>query len=391
MRRVGGFAVVALVVVGAFLLGFFLTRPGEAASEAAVPKTERGKPQGLVDEVRAELRRDYYRSVGPEILRARTIDDILERLGDPHTDYLTPAEFVAVQERTQGSYSGVGLTVGPSQGGLVVTSAFEGPARSAGIRRGDVIVRIDGRPARRLPFQRSLALIKGELGTVVELVVDRPEAGLLRFQVVRQQIEVPPVQARLLGGERGRIAHIRLLSFSDGTAADLERATARLVKQGAKGAILDLRDNPGGLLSQAIATVSVYLSEGVVCRTDGAHEEPHAYRVTGDPAYPKLPLVVLVNNGSASAAEIFAAALVEHGRATLVGDRTFGKASVQSIATLSNGGALKLTTARYVTSRGADITNVGLSPQVDALDDPLTRRDEGLTEARRVAVSLLTG
>ena len=186
-------------------------------------------------------------------------------------------------------------------------------------------------------------------------------------------------------------APVRLLSFSDGTASQLELATARLVEQGATGAILDLRNNPGGLLSQAIETVSVYLRDGVVCQTDGAHEEYHSYRVTGDVAYPDLPLVVLVNRGSASAAEIFAAALLENRRAKLIGDRTFGKASVQSIEQLSNGGALKLTTAQYVTSHGHDISGVGLRPQMRALDDPLTRPDEALAAARRVAARLIAG
>jgi carboxyl-terminal processing protease len=391
MKRVGGSSAVALVVLGAFLLGFFLTRPTEPAADVAVPKSEREKPLALSDEVRAELAREYYRWVSPEVLRERTVDGILERLGDPHTDYLTPAEFATLQERTQGSYTGVGLTVGPSREGLVVTSAFRGPARAAGIKKGDVIVRIDGKPAGRLPFERSLALIKGEKGTVVELVVNRPDAGRIRFQVIRQQIAVPPIQARLLETKRGGIAHIRVLSFSDGTGAELERATARLVEQGATGAILDLRDNPGGLLSQAVETVSVFLADGVVCQTDGAHEDYHSYRVSGEATQPDLPLVVLVNGGSASAAEIFAAALHENGRAKLVGDRTFGKASVQSIEPLSNGGALKLTTAQYVTSRGLDISEVGLRPPVKALDDPLTRADEGLAVARRVAARLIAG
>lgn len=389
MRRVGGFSVVALVVVGAFLLGFFATRPAEPSSNVAVRKAEREKPLALIDEVRADLASEYYRWIDPAILREDTVDGILKRLDDPHTDYLSPAEFVALQERTEGSYSGVGLTVGPARGGLVVTSAFDGPARAAGIRKGDVIIRIDGKPVLRLPFRQSLALIKGENGTIVDLVVHRPDAGRIRFQVMRQQIDVPPIQAHLLETRQGKIAHIRLLSFSDGTASRLELATKRLLARGATAAILDLRDNPGGLLSQAIETVSVYLTDGVVCQTDGAHEEYHSYRVTGDAAYPDLPIVVLVNRGSASAAEIFAAALHENGRAKLIGDRTFGKASVQSIEPLSNGGALKLTTAQYVTSQGLDISGVGLRPQVRALDDPLTRPDEALAAARRVAARLI--
>ncbi len=392
MKRAGGFAAVSLLVVGAFVLGFFLTRPSPTPAQtgAGAPPAERERSVRLVDEVRAEIAGEYYSSVGAEVLGQPTVDGMIEALGDPHTDYLTPAEYRALTERTEGTYSGVGLTVGPSRRGLVVTSAFDGPARAAGIRKGDVIVRIDGRPAGRLPFERSLALIKGEQGTIVELTVRRPEAGRISFEVVRQAIEVPALQARLLKGPGAKIGYIRILSFPEGGAERLELAMGRLVARGAQGAVLDLRDNPGGLLSEAVSAVSVYLRDGVVCRTAGAHQEDESYSVSGAVAYPELPLVVLVDGGSASAAEIVAAALHEHGRATLVGERTFGKASVQAIEPLSNGGALKLTTAKYVTSRGLDISEQGLRPKVKAVDDPLTRSDEALAAARRIARDLLS-
>ena len=358
---------------------------------AASVKAPKQQPPALIDEVRADLQEEYYRPVDPAILRRATVEAVIDGLDDPHTEYLTPAEYSVLEERTEGTYSGVGLTVGPSKVGLVVTSAFRGPAQEAGIRRGDVIIRIDGRPAGRMPFERSLALIKGEKGTIVRLTVRRPHAGTMRFQVVRQEIDVPPIRARLLKVAGKRLGYIRVLSFPDGTAERVELATARLVERGAQGAILDLRDNPGGLLSQAVDTVSLYISEGIVCRTAGAHQEVRSYAVSGDATQTSLPLVVLVNGGSASAAEIVAAALHENGRATLIGDRTFGKASVQSIEPLSNGGALKLTTATYSTPRGTDISGRGLRPKIRALDDPLTRPDEGLAGARRILLRLVAG
>jgi len=390
MRRAAGTAAVALLVAGAFLLGFVLTRNAEPI-RAADPKTVPGTPPpALIDEVRAGLKEEYYRWIDPAVLRRPTVEQVIAGLQDPHTVYLTPAEFQVLEERTEGTYSGVGLTVGPSKTGLVVTSAFRGPAQKAGIRKGDVIIRIDGKPAGRMPFERSLALIKGEKGTIVHLTVRRPHAGTIRFQVVRQEIDVPPVKARLLKSKRAKLGYIRVFSFPHGAATQLERATARLVQRGARGVIIDVRDNPGGLLSQAVDTVSLYLDEGLVCTTDGAHQEVHTYAVDGDSAHPKLPLVVLVNGGSASAAEIVAAALHENGRATLVGDRTFGKASVQSVEPLSNGGALKLTTAKYVTPNGVDISDSGLRPKVKALDDPLTRADEGIADARKALLGLVT-
>ena len=373
------------------MLGFALTRTGEPVRSATPGHAADGNSGALLDDVRSRLESDYYRLINPAILREHSVDRMIARLHDPHTEYLTPAEFEALEERTEGKYSGIGLTVGPADNGLVVTSAFDGPAFEAGIRKGDVILRIDGEPAGRMPFERSLALIKGEKGTIVHLTVRRPHAGTIEFQVVRREIDVPAVEARLLRVDKRKLAYIRVFSFPDGTGEHLARVTSRLVDRGARGAVIDLRDNPGGLLAQAVATVSVYLKRGTVCTTDGVHQEPRTYSVSGTSTHPDLPLVVLVNGGSASAAEIVSAALAENGRATLVGDRTFGKASVQSIEPLATGGALKLTTAKYLTPNGVDISEHALRPKRKALDDPLTRPDEALAVARKALLELLAG
>jgi carboxyl-terminal processing protease len=211
----------------------------------------------------------------------------------------------------------------------------------------------------------------------------------LEFLVVRREIEVPALSARTVSFKNQKLAYIRVFTFSAGAAERLDQSLSQLVDQGVKGAIIDLRDNPGGLLSQAVDVTSVFVEEGIVCRTDGLHAEEHEYRVTGVSTFAELPLVVLVNSGSASAAEIVAGALVDHDRATLVGERTFGKASVQTIAPLVGGRALKLTTAKYLTPAGADITGRGLEPSVVAADDPFTPQDEGLVIARRTLVENL--
>jgi carboxyl-terminal processing protease len=389
MRRAGGLAAVALLIAGAFLLGFFLTRSPSPTPTTARTRDAGDRPPRLVDEVRATLRHSYYRTIAPALLRNEAVEELLEGLDDPHTEYLAPEEFQALRDRTEGSYSGIGLTVGPSRNGLLVTSAFQGPAREAGIRRGDVIVRIDGRPARGLAFERSLELVKGEKGTVVRLTVRRPNGKTVDFTVVRKEIDVPAVRARLVRTPAGKLAYLRVFSFSMDATERLERATSRLVDRGARGAVLDLRDNPGGLLTEAVETVSLYLEDGPVCRTESARRAARSYSVSGDAEYPRLPLVVLVNGGTASAAEIVAAALAENRRAVLVGGRTFGKASVQSLEPLTNGGALKLTTARYLTPSGKDITGAGIRPRAKALDDPVTRRDEALRGARKTLVTLL--
>jgi carboxyl-terminal processing protease len=388
VRRGAGYFAAVVLVVGAFVLGFFLTRTEEGTSQSASVQAEH--PVRLIDEVRAELTAAYYRWIPPEVLERPTVNGILAGLEDPHTDILTSAEYKSLREDTAGTYSGIGLTVAAGRPGLVVTSAPAGPAREVGIRKGDVIVRVDGEPLGRLSFAGALSLIKGDAGTAVDLVLRRPGRNKpLDLVVVRREIDVPPISTRLLTVKDRKLAYIRVFSFPAGAAERLEQAMFSLVDQGATGAIIDLRDNPGGLLSQAVDVASVYIDEGIVCRTDGLHEDVHEYRVTGVATQSDLPLVVLVNGGSASAAEIVAGALVDHDRATLVGEQTFGKASVQTIAPLVGGGALKLTTAKYVTPAGADITGVGLKPSVVAADDPLTQRDEGLAIARRTLVEII--
>ncbi len=389
MRRGVGYLAALVLIVGAFALGFFLTQTESGASQSAPPVLA-DRPLRLIDEVRAELTDSYYRWIDPNVLERPTVEEILVGLEDPHTDLLTDAEYASLREHTEGTYSGIGLTVGPAPRGLVVTSAPEGPAREAGVREDDVIVRVDGAPIGRLSFESALALVKGQTGTMVSLTVRRPEKKKpLEFMVVRREIEVPPLTSRLLATKKEKIGYIRVFSFSAGAAGLMRQATSELVAAGATGAIIDLRDNPGGLLSEAVDVASVFIEDGIVCRTDGLHEEEHEYRVTGAATQSALPLVVLVNGGSASAAEIVAGALVDHDRAVLVGQRTFGKASVQTVAPLQGGGALKLTTAKYLTPAGADITSLGLEPSVAAVDDPLTRPDEGLKLARRALVEEL--
>ena len=382
MRRAGGFALVLLLLGIAFGLGLFLTRSGGLAG-SKTPPVARPIPLSAVEEVRQELSENYYRALGPEVLSQATIPEVLEALGDPNTEYLTAAEYSSLKNRTARSYSGVGLTVEPSRAGLVVTSALRGPARKAGVRPGDIIVRIDGRPAGRLTFDQSLNLIKGEKGTVVHLTIRRKE-GRQDFTVVRSDVAVPSLSAHLVRYQGAKLGYLRLLSFPDSSAQRLHDATAELVGRGAKGVILDLRDNPGGLLTEAVRTTSVFLDKGVVCTVSGLHQDKTVYEVSGGADFPRLPVTVLVNGGSASAAEIVAAALADNKRAAVVGKRTYGKASVQSIRPLSAGRALKLTTATYLTPSGDDLGGHGIRPSVRANDDPFTRKDEMLRAAERV-------
>jgi carboxyl-terminal processing protease len=386
-RRAAGIALVTLLLAAAFVVGLFLTRSSTLTTSTRSSPSAQG-PHRVIDEVRDALARSYYRAVPRDVFQKQTIDSVLRELGDPNTDFLTAVEYDSLKSRTARSYSGVGLTVEPSRAGLVVTSALNGPAREAGVRRGDIIVRIDGRPAGRLTFDQALNLIKGQQGTIVHLTLRRG-GDRRQITVVRQEITLPSLRARLVRFHGMKLGVIRLLSFPDATSQRIGEATQSLVKRGAKGVVLDLRDNPGGLLTQAVRTVSIFLDEGVVCTISGLHQDETTYEVTGEATYPKLPLVVAVNHGSASASEIVAAALQDHERAIVIGHRTYGKASVQSIRPLSHGTALKLTTAMYQTPAGRDLTGLGVHPRVRVDDDPLTHVDEVLRAAETALLKQL--
>ena len=373
---------VFLLLVGAFGFGLFLTKRSEPAPPPKRATAPRERSQ-LVDEVRRELATYDYRDVTTHVLKQKTVRKMLAALDDPYTDYLSAAEYDSLKTRTAPSYSGIGLTVERAKGGLIVRSALDGPAREAGIARGDVIVAIDGRPVSRLPFERSLMLIKGKEGTKVRLTVKTPRGGQIEITVVRKEISVPAVRSRLLPSPRRKLGYVRVLSFSANASDRVARATRSLVEAGARGLILDLRDNPGGLLSQAVRTVSIFDENGIVCTTAGAHQKRRVYEVRGDATHTKLPLVVLVNRGSASAAEIVAGALRDNRRAVVVGERTYGKASVQTVRELSNGEALKMTTAVFLTPAGTNLMRHGLRPSIRAVDLARTRPDEALLAGRK--------
>jgi carboxyl-terminal processing protease len=388
MRRLAGITAVALLAAGAFASGLVLTRADDRVAQT-LRLGSGDAPTLLIDQVRQELMAGYYTQISSRTLERRSIDAIIDGLDDPYTDYLTAGEYEDLQRRTARSYSGVGLTVGRSKRGLIVKQALAGPAREAGIKRGDRIVSIDGHSINRLAFRRSLELLKGEEGTSVSLTVRRPREEELRFRVERSAIALPAVRSRLVTTRHRTLAHVRVLSFRVSTVDNVENRIHRLVKRGAEGVVLDLRGNPGGLLSQAVGTVSLFLDEGVVCVTDGIHHGRHVYRVSGQAPLADVPLVVLVDSRSASAAEIVAAALEDHERAILVGEATYGKASVQSVRPLTNGDALKLTTAVYRTPNGANLTGHGITPDVEIRDRPATRADEALGRALRLLASQL--
>jgi carboxyl-terminal processing protease len=373
MRRLA-FLSAAVLVAGAFLFGYDLSHGQRAAAPVGLTP--------VVDQVREALALRYYREVPARVLRLGSVDAMLSALGDPYTEYLPRSDYDLLQREMAGTYVGIGISVLPGRSGLEVDAIHPGPALTAGIRVGDTIVRIGAAPASGLDAGQVLTRIAGPRGSRVRLELLR--AGRVRWvSVPREQLGSRNVQGRLVSFAGRQWGDVRIAAFAAGTARALRHEVDRLQRGGAAGLVLDLRGDPGGLLTQAVSVASLFLGRGVVVSLRGAHEGTMVYRAHGGPAT-RLPLVVLVDRGTASSAEVVAAALRDHLRATIVGQRTYGKALVQSIDPLGDGGALELTVAHYYTADGADISGVGVAPDIHAVDVPQTPQDEALATALQV-------
>ncbi len=370
MRRALATVAVIGLLGAAFSLGFLLSgRGGRSTAPAHQPS--------VVAAVRDDLASRYYRPVPPEVLKLATVRAMLAALDDPYTEYLDPPSYELLQRETAGTYSGIGVSLLPTSAGLVVVGVQPGPGRDAGIRLGDVITRIDGQPTSRLGIATALTQIGGPRGSRVDLGVRRGD-DTLSLRVARATVHAPAVSSRLVSFGGRNYGYVAVSAFRSGVAADLGVAVRRLVRRGASGIALDLRGNPGGLLQQAVAVSSLFVRRGVVVTLEGAHQPRQVFRVSGRTIAPRIPLVVLVDRYTASSGEVVAAALRDNHRSLLVGERTYGKAVVQSIDPILGGGALAITTARYLTPAGTDISQIGLAPDVRVGDDPRTAIDDVL-------------
>ncbi len=320
----------------------------------------------LLDEVAEHVRREYVDPVSPGLLEQAAVEGMVESL-DPHSTFLDAAEYDEMQVSTAGSYSGVGIEVAEQDGQVVVVAPIEGsPAERAGVLSGDVLLEVDGKPVEPAALDETIERMRGHAGSSVHLVLAREgEPEPLQFELERSEVHVHTVRAEPLPGRYG---YVRVTHFSDSTPGDFDAALIALQSASdapLKGLVLDLRDNPGGVLESAVGVADSFLDAGLIVRADGRTPESRfEMDATSGDLLGGAPVVVLVDRGSASGAEIVAGALRDHGRATLMGERTFGKGSVQTVMPLSNGEALKLTTSRYFTPSGRSIQERGLEPDV---------------------------
>jgi len=314
-------------------------------------------------EVLERVRAAYVEEVDETVLLKAAIRGMLSEL-DPHSSYLAPDDFDDLQVSTQGEFGGLGIEITMDEDAVVIVTPYDDtPASEAGLKAGDTILAIDEKSVKGWSLDEVAKRLRGEQGSSVKLSILSLDAKSPRtLTLTRDIIKVQSVRHKEL---RPGIGYIRISQFQAKTARDTKSALETLQKDAPlKGLILDLRNNPGGVLSGAVQVADLFLENGLIVYTQGRHEERLNYNASPGGLLLETPMVVLVNGGSASASEIVAGALQDHGRAVLVGQRTFGKGSVQSVLPLTGDSALKLTTARYYTPKGRSIQADGIHPDI---------------------------
>jgi carboxyl-terminal processing protease len=370
-------ALVALLAL-AFFGGLTVDHVASAARKSAAQPY---RPLDVFSDVLAHVENSYVEDVDEKELVYGAIDGMMGRL-DPHSVFMRPDVYRQMRDETTGEFDGLGLEVTIQDGDMTVVSPVaESPGERAGIRPGDKLLSIDGAPTKEMTLGEAIRRMKGAAGTKVVLEIMRPEfSAPQKLTLVRDRIRTQSVDMRILDAER-RYAYVRVRAFQERTDRSLAKALdeTRAALQGQiRGLVLDLRNNPGGLLDQAVRVSDVFLSSGIIVTTAGRGkrnvEVERAREKDTEPAY---PMIVLVNKGTASASEIVAGALQDHGRAVIMGTPTFGKGSVQTIIELEDGSGLKLTVARYYTPKNRSIQELGIAPDVIVAEAAPSRPEEG--------------
>ena len=320
----------------------------------------------LFGEVLENIKKDYVDDVDQAEIMDSAINGVLQSL-DPYSAYMSPELFKEMQTDTRGEFGGLGIEIGMESGVVKVISPIDDtPAAKAGIKAGDYIVKIGKEQVQGKSLLEAVKLMRGPVGTSINLTIRRKNVKKpLEFKIVRKIIEVKSVSSRLIGKEKN-IGYIRLKSFNENSDEQFLKSVKEFERKSKiKGYVLDLRNNPGGLLTQAINITDFFLEDGEIVSTKGRKisETRKFFARKGDEIKGK-PIVVLINNGSASASEIFAGALKDHKRAIILGENSYGKGSVQSIIPLRNGGGMRLTISKYYLPSGKSISEVGVKPDI---------------------------
>jgi carboxyl-terminal processing protease len=385
----GRIVLAVLLLLGGIWLG---GHPG------ALPSPLRGaffenKSNQLVDQVVRTLTAQYYRPLNRTDLVNKGLAAMVASLGDPYSHYFDPADYRGFMNASNPHLSGIGVDVLLDPRGLRVIDVFPGsPAARAGLSRGDLIVRVGSVPLANRSADFGSRLIKGPAGTRVTLTVLRGRVHRV-ITVVRADLAVPVTSERMLSYHGLRIGYVQLTSFTDGSGDQLRLEVRKALDARAQGLVLDLRENGGGLLEEAVNVASIFIPDGTIVSTRGRSQPTQVYAAKGNAIAPRIPMVVLVDGGTASAAEIVTGALHDRGRAKVVGTHTYGKGVFQELEPLSNGGALDITVGEYFTPSGRNLggggvrRGAGVSPDVYAADNPRSSVDKALQVAERTVAA----
>jgi carboxyl-terminal processing protease len=377
-----GAALAAFLVAGIWLGGHPSKLPGLARDNLV------GEPSGLTAEAAEAIEDNYYRPVGATELSNASLQgmvrDLRRRNDDRFSEYFSPESLESFNQQIEGRFSGVGLNVVTVKRGLRAVEVFPGsPADRAGVEAGTTIVSVNGEPIAGESSAEATSKIKGPEGTKVTVGVLDPGGDKIReLSLTRAEVALPNVSGRVKRVDGRELGYVRMLSFSEGAHGELAEAVRKVEGEGARGIVLDLRGNPGGLLDEAVLSASLFLPKGeVVVSTDSRTQGRSVHKTVGGELPPR-PLAVLIDRGTASAAEILAAALADDAGSTVVGTRSFGKGVFQEEKPLANGGALKLTVGEYFTPNGENLARShGIHPDVRVRDNPRTAPDEALRRA----------
>ncbi|MCG8426044.1 MAG: S41 family peptidase [Chromatiales bacterium] len=346
----------------------------ETSAEKAQPAALPMEDLRAFAEIFGRIKQDYVESVDDKELLEYAIRGMLSGL-DPHSTYLNAEEYKDIQVGTSGEFGGLGIEVGLEDGFVKVIAPIDDtPAERAGVQAGDLIVRIDDKPVKGMTLQEAVNLMRGKPGTEIVLTIVREDQDKpIEITIERDVIKVVSVKGRLLDDKFG---YVRLSHFQARTTEDMLKKISKLKSEAGgelKGLVLDLRNNPGGVLNGAVAVSDAFLTDGLIVYTKGRVDESKLdFKAAPDDVLEGAPIVVLVNGGSASASEIVAGALQDHRRAVIMGSRSFGKGSVQTIIPINDRSAVKLTTARYFTPSGRSIQAEGIVPDIELSNVKLT-------------------
>jgi carboxyl-terminal processing protease len=347
----------------------------------------------FVNQVLNELSRDYYRPINRDQLVNKGLQGAIASLNDPYSHYYDPTAYKSFLDQDNPHLNGIGIDVQNEAKGLRVVDVFEdSPASKAGLARGDVIVAVGPDSLANRSADFGSKLIRGAAGSKVTLTVMRGDRKRT-ITVTRANLVVPVSTGKILNYKGTKIGYVQLTSFTDGSGAEVRKQVNKVLAEGAKALILDLRENGGGLLDEAVNVASIFIPDGTIVSTDGRSQPRQVYVAKGGAIATSIPMVVLVDRGTASAAEIVTGALQDRHRAKVVGTHTYGKGVFQEIQPLPNGGALDITVGEYFTPSGRNLggggvrEGAGINPNVHAVDNPHTGPDEALNTAEKTVAA----